>query len=183
MLPQALSNRSHLRTSSLVVLGQFGDGRQCRPARERVAGESGTVPQVEVLGVGGLGVEAGADRYQASAERLGKRENVGSHAFLLAGEQSPGPAEPGLDLIDNEQRAVPVAQVPGSGQIAGRRDTDPRLSLNDLHHERGEEAGSCRQRRFERLEIAEGHQIEPRNRRAEAALEESTYRLPTCPQA
>ena len=77
-----------------------------------------------MLGVGGLGVEAGADRHQAATECLGKCEDVWSHALRLAGEQPPGPAEPGLDLVDDQQRAVPVAQVPSSGQIAGRRDTD-----------------------------------------------------------
>ncbi len=172
LLPQALSNRRHPTHHLLVISGQFRDGCQGRPAGERVAGESGAVPQVEVLGVCGLGVETGTDRHQASAERLGKRENVRRDAFLLAGEQSPGPAEPGLDLVDNQQQAVSSAQVPGGGEVARRSDTDARFSLNDLQHERGKEAGPRRQSRFERLQVAERHQVEPRHRGAETALKE-----------
>ena len=124
-LLQAIAHRSHMAHQSLVVHGQLADRRQCRPAGKRVARECGTVPQVEVLGVGFLGVEARADRHQAAAERLGKEKDVGSHALRFAGKQSPGSAEPGLHFVDNEQRAVAAAEVANGGQITGRRDTNP----------------------------------------------------------
>ena len=52
---------------------------------------------------------------------------AGSDAFRLAGEQPAGPAQPGLHLIDDEQRAEPVAQIARRCQVTGRCDTNPRF--------------------------------------------------------
>src|SRR5204862_6353873 len=58
---------------------------------------------------------------------------------LLVGEQRAGSSEPGLDLVDGEERAVPVAQVGGFAQIVLRRDEDA-LALDRLDDERGDVA-------------------------------------------
>ena len=82
------------------------------------------MPQIEVFGIDGLLVETGADRHEPAAERLGEREDVGSHAFGFAGEQGARPPETGLHLIDNKQCAEAVTQLRRRRQIARRRDMD-----------------------------------------------------------
>ena len=55
----------------------------------------------------------GADGDVSARQRLGHGDDVGDDVPLLEGEQRAGSSEPRLDLVDGEERAVPVAQVGG----------------------------------------------------------------------
>ena len=63
---------------------------------------------------------ARADRH-AVAHRLGQRDDVGRDAVVLEAEPPPGAAEPGLDLVDHQQRRRCVADLADRRQVAGRR--------------------------------------------------------------
>ena len=80
----------------------------------------------------------GRDRRHAAAERLAKHEHVGHEPVALEGEQRAGPAEAGLHLVEDEERAVPPAQLLRLGEVAGRQPADAGLRLDRLDDERGE---------------------------------------------
>ena len=85
--------------------------RQRGARRERLAAERrGVVAGPERLGDVGAR-PARADRH-AVAERLRHRHDVGAHvAAVLEPEPAPGAAEPGLHLVDDQQRLALVAQA------------------------------------------------------------------------
>ena len=62
-----------------------------------------------------------ADRRIAAAEALGHRLDIGRHALLLPGVQGAGAAHAAHDLVQDQQRAVPVAHRPHRREIAGQR--------------------------------------------------------------
>ncbi len=61
----------------------------------------------------------------------------GHDALVLAGEPVAGAAEPGLDLVGDEQDAVGPAPLGDLGQEAGRRDDEAALALDRLDEHRG----------------------------------------------
>ena len=65
-----------------------------------------------------------------------------------------------------------VTQAARGGQISGRSDLDPRLSLNDLNQKGGKETGTRLHRRLQRCDVAERHNAESWYRSAETTLEE-----------
>ncbi len=95
----------------------------------------------------------GADGDVSARQRLGHRDDVGDDAPLLEGEERAGTSDPALDLVDGEERAVPVAQIGGFAQIVLGRDENA-LALDRLDDERGDVAGF--QLATERVEVAEG---------------------------
>ena len=98
------------------------------------------------------------DRHDPAAERLAEQVHVGPHPVVLAGEGGAGPAQPGLDLIGDHERAVRRAQVPDGGQVTRRRHHDAGLALDrldqDAHH-----VGV--HRRGQRGGVPVGHDAEP----------------------
>src|ERR1700733_8956129 len=75
-----------------------------------------------------LGDQDGSDRLIAAAEPLAESLYIGCDSFLFPGVQSTRSAAPTHDLVEDEQRAVAVAdladgrKVPGEGgYTAGRR--------------------------------------------------------------
>ena len=66
----------------------------------------------------------GADR-QAAAERLAAAEEVGPHALVVDGEQVPGAAEAGEDLVGDQERAVLPADVGDVGEPAAAAEMTP----------------------------------------------------------
>ena len=88
---------------------------------------------LEEAGAGGHRVddlllrEHGADRLVAAAQALRDRHEVGHDAFLLARVQRPGAAHPAHHLVQDQQDAVPVAdlahrlEIAGDGQQRARR--------------------------------------------------------------
>ena len=88
---------------------------------------------------------------------------------MLAGEPFAGAAQPGLDLIDHEQGAVPPAQLLRGLEVAGRRQRH-QPSLDRLDDERGDIARA--QLGLEARQISEGNAGAAGQQRAEALLEE-----------
>src|SRR5919197_2414975 len=85
---------------------------------------------------------------------------------MFEAEVSPGAAEAGLDLIKDEQNAVPVADLAQVCEIALRRDDDAGLALNGLDED------SCREgrdRRLKRTSVAERHRDKARREWAKTA--------------
>ena len=71
--------------------------------------------------------DAGADRHPV-AERLGAGDHVGPHRRLLVGPERAGPPDPGLDLVEDQQRPDLVAGLPRREQrlVGGRPDARTR---------------------------------------------------------
>ena len=71
----------------------------------------------------------------AARERFGDRHEVGLDVPLLEREERARAAEPGLHLVDREQRAVAVTQLGRAAQVAVGRD-EHTLALDRLDDER-----------------------------------------------
>src|ERR1700730_13858831 len=106
------------------------------------------------------------DRHQAAAKRLANNETVGLGGLVFQTEASPRSPEARLDLIENQQYAVPVADPPETCQISPGRDDNARLALNGLDENGGR---AWPDRRFERIRVAERHRDKPGRERAEPA--------------
>src|SRR5919197_2135571 len=61
----------------------------------------------------------------ARVDALGDGDDVGDDVPVLTGEPATGPPEAGHDLVENEQDAVPVADLADRLQVAVRRRDDP----------------------------------------------------------
>ena len=72
-----------------------------------------------------------------AAERLGAGEHVGPDRGLLVGPERPGPPDPGLDLVEDQQRADLVAGLAGRQQRLVADRVDPALALDRLDQHRG----------------------------------------------
>ena len=113
---------------------------RARPGRRRAA--TGPPAKVEPWSPGsstspasGVG-HAGADR-QAAAERLGAGQHVGADRGLLVGPERAGPPDPGLDLVEDQQRAGLVAGLAGGEQRLVADRVDAGLALDRLDQDRG----------------------------------------------
>ena len=62
-----------------------------------------------------------ADRLVAGPQTLGHGEQVGGHAFGLAGEQRAGAAHAAHHLIEDQQHAVAIADLADALEVAGNR--------------------------------------------------------------
>ena len=102
---------------------------QAGRARRGVAGVGEAVAQEEVgvalqRGGGGGADEHAAEREVARRDLLGEGGQVGRDAVVVGGEPAAGAAEAGDDLVEDEVRAVLVAQLAQRLQVAVRwRDT------------------------------------------------------------
>ena len=119
------------------LLGGHGvDSRERRGARDRVAAEGGAV----VAGAHRRHhVLAGADRRQgeAAAEGLGHRHDVGGHAVGARGEPVARAAEPGLDLVEDQQRAMGVGALAQALEERPPRGMAAAVPLDRLDHVAG----------------------------------------------
>ena len=100
-----------------------------------------------------LGTHERAHR-KAAADALAERHRVRRHAVVLPGEPVAGAADAGLDLVEDQERAVLAAELAQAGEVAGRRDVDAALALHRLDDERGRRAVD---RGARGVEIAERH--------------------------
>ena len=80
--------------------------------------------------------KAGADR-KAAAERLGDRHDVGRDAGVLIGEQIAGAAHAALDLVEDQQQAVVVAQLAQGAQERVRHHAHAALADDRLDEDAG----------------------------------------------
>src|SRR5512146_504795 len=109
--------------------------------------------------------EKGRNRQHAAAQRLAEDQPVRADLLVLEGEPRAGASEAGLDLVDDEEDVVLVAERAHAREPAFGRDDDPAFALDRLDQHGG---GLRRDRRFDRGEIAEGHGTEAWRERAEA---------------
>ena len=133
-------------------------------AGERVAAEGRAVGARGHGGSSGGGGEAGADR-EPAAQTLGDGRDVGTHAGLFAGEQRPRAAHAGLDLVEDQEQAMLVAQGAEPLQALGRHRADAAFPLDRLDHDgagRGADGG------VQRLVVAERNDVEPGQQRVES---------------
>src|SRR5438445_4311730 len=125
---------------------------QCLPALRRAVREAEPDVLVDRRDGRGTGERVAAERRRVRALRqvaeyprerdrahrdtpgdgLREAEDVGHDPVLLEREHRPGPAEPGLDLVDHEERATLAAQAGGLRDELLRRRTHPALALDEL---------------------------------------------------
>ena len=80
--------------------------------------------------------QQGADRRKTAAQALRDRHQVGTDSLLLAGVQRAGAAHAAHHLVENEQNAVPVADLAHAAEVAGHgRDRAERGSDHRFGHE------------------------------------------------
>ena len=124
----------------VVALDRVEHG-ETRRAGERVAAERRAVlARHQQSGHVGAEGHEGADGH-AAAEALGERHRVGHDARPLVGEPVARAADAGLDLVDDEQRAVSGRQLTGEPEVVVGELPHPRLALDRLDDER---PPSCR---------------------------------------
>ena len=78
----------------------------------------------------------GGHRHVAAAQRLSHEHEVRLKAPMLECEPPAGASQPGLNLVDDEQRAIAVAQLLRGLEVAGGRQRD-HAALYRLDDERG----------------------------------------------
>ena len=124
-------------------------GLRADPRRKRVAAEGGAV-RAGIENAHQLARrDEGRDRIDAAAERLAEDQPVRPDVLMLMGEPSPGAPETGLDLVEDQQNVVLVADRAQLAQIALGRDDDAGLALDGLDQDR---AGVRRDRARHSLE-------------------------------
>ena len=79
--------------------------------------------------------DAGRKR-KAAGERLAEADQIGNHAAVLAGEPFAGAAKAGVNLVENQQRAVFVAKFAEQRQKFRRRNIDAAARLHRLDENR-----------------------------------------------
>ncbi len=99
---EPLADRAHVREQ--VVVDRLDDGAR-GGAGDGVAAEGRGVVARDEPGRGAVGDEQRADR-EAVREPLGERDRVGADAGPLPGEELARAADPGLHLVEDEQRVV-----------------------------------------------------------------------------
>ncbi len=99
------------------------------------------------------------------AERLRERHDVGRDAALLVGEERPRAAHADLDLVEDQQHAALVAELPGARQVVGARHDHAALAEDRLEQERRRGVGESA---LERGHVVVGHVAESARQRLEA---------------
>ena len=109
---------------------------------------------VEYLVKDGLACEQRANRNMSARQRLGEQHHVRFDVPVLDREKAAGPADPGLNLVGDKQRAVFAAQRGGTGQkfVTGHVDA---LALDRLD-DKGRNLARG-QRLLKRCQIVEGN--------------------------
>src|SRR4051812_766967 len=111
-----------------ALLGHDVDRRDSGGAGEGVPGvgeAAGVRPLAE--GVGDLLRDGDpAERHVSAVDALGEGHQVGGDVEQVGGEPLAGASESGHDLVQDEDDAVLVADLADTGEVAGRRDHDPR---------------------------------------------------------
>ena len=144
--------------------GHHVDHRIADRHRQRIAAEGRAMRAGGHALAGFRRRQTGADR-KAAAERLGDGHDVGSDPGMLISEQIAGAANAGLDLVEDQQQAVVVAQLAQRAQKCVRHDAHAALAHHRLDQDGG---GLGPDGLLDRIEIGERHLVEARHRRAEA---------------
>src|SRR5687767_7484041 len=145
-----------------VETPHLADRRDRRRARERVPAERRRVRALRQIPNSPR--ERDRAHRQAARDRFRDAEDVRDDVVLLEREHGPGPAEAGLDLVDDQQRASLPAEARGLLDELPCRWPDTALALHELDDERGGLAGDGR---VERLGLVERNVREARHERPE----------------
>ena len=100
----------------------------------------------EPAGIGAVGegvvdgvVDGDATQWHvAGGDALGEGDQVGDDVEVLDREPLSGPAEAGHHLVGDHHDAVPVADLPHAGHVAGRRNHDSGGAGDRLQDDRGD---------------------------------------------
>ncbi len=149
--------RLNVPEQTAAVAGQHLQYLQPDPAGQRIAGKSGRVLFGKIPVKNRFRADHGADRHQPASQRLGQEQNIRGDIFRFAGKQGAGPAQPGLDLVQDQQHLVLRADLFCCGQVTGWRYHYAALALDRLYDKGGEVTGSGGQLFCQGLGIAEGY--------------------------
>ncbi len=149
-----------------LVLLDHREHRARRGAGQRVAAEGRPVRAGRERLVEPLLHEERADGH-AAREALGERDRVALHAVVLRAQPATGAADARLHLVEEEQRAVLVADLPQLLQVAGRRGEHASLALHRLDHDARDVRAH---HRAHRRGVSIGDVCHARERGAEALL-------------
>src|SRR2546429_355079 len=72
---------------------------------------------------------------KAACQRFAETNQIRNYLVVFAGEPFPGATEPGVDLVEDEQRAVLVTKPPQQREKCGRRNIDAASDLNRLNQD------------------------------------------------
>ena len=114
--------------------------RQARRARDRVA----AIRAAQAAGVGGVhhaGSTDHAGKWEPGRQAFGHRDEVGLDARVLDAEELAGAAEPGLDLIDDQEDAVALRHLAEAAQEVRWGGHEAALAEHRLDDHRGDALG------------------------------------------
>ncbi len=131
---------------------------------QRIAAEGAAVAAAGHAIADRRGGQAGTHR-EAAAQALGHGQHIGCDSGGFVGEKTPGPADAALDLVENQQQSIFVANLAQGLQILGRGHADPALALDRLDQHGG---GLGRDRGAQFVHVVEGDLIEAVHRGREA---------------
>ena len=105
----------------------------------------------------GLPDEDAAEGLVPRRHRLGERRQVGDDAVAVGGEPVPEATEPGDHLVEDQQRAMVVAQPPELGEVAVGGWVDAAGALHRLGDHGGDLAGPVGHQHGEGLGVVARH--------------------------
>ena len=118
-----------------------GDGRRAgerMPGVGEAAGKEAVAHLVDDLAAR----DHGAKRHVARVDSLRDAQNVGHDVPVLAGKPLPGAPEPRHHLVEDQQDAVPVADLAHALEVAVRRDDDAVRAGDGLEDDRRNGVGA-----------------------------------------
>ena len=87
------------------------------------------------------GAQGGGQAEISAGQRLADADDVRADAGVVCGEQLAGAAEPGRDLVENQQHLVTTADVTQVAQIAGIVEAHAAGALHDGFDDHGRQLG------------------------------------------
>ena len=133
---------AHARTQRLCALAE-GGGREAGDhvpgggAGHRIAAE-GAAHAARVRGVDHLRATGHGGQRQAAGDALAGDQQVGNDIVVFGGEEAPGAAHSGLDLVQHQQHAVLAAAGTQMVEESRRERNEAAFALDRLDDHRGD---------------------------------------------
>src|ERR1035441_6339086 len=122
----------------------FGNLRQRHRAADRMTEERAGVNRLAFgwrpRGVHDVRTTNTGGKRKPAGERLAETDQIGNHAGMFAGKPFSGAPKAGVNLVEDEQRAVFVAKFPQHRQESRWRDVDAAARLNGFDENRADPA-------------------------------------------